>query len=120
MSLEGAGFDVIDLGIDVAPETFVEAIAQNKPQVVGLSALLSTTMLTMKDTIDAIAKAGLRSTVKIMVGGAALRQQFADEIGADFFAPDATSGKDFAKRVTSASKKIKSSSVNGDRYLTSV
>jgi 5-methyltetrahydrofolate--homocysteine methyltransferase len=101
MALEGAGFDVIDLGIDVAPDKFVAAVREHKPQVVGLSALLTTTMLTMKDTVEAIKSAGLRDKVKIMIGGAPVKQQFADDIGADFFGPDSTSGKNYARIVVS-------------------
>jgi len=99
MSLEGAGFEVIDLGIDVSPAKFIDAIKQHKPQVVGMSALLTTTMLSMKDTIEAIKSAGLRDKVKIMIGGAPVRKEFAEEIGADFYGPDATSGKNYAREV---------------------
>jgi len=101
MALEGAGFEVVDLGTDVPPEKFVESIKENKPQVVGLSALLTTTMTAMKDTIEAIKDAGVRDQVKIMIGGAPVRQEFADEIGADFFGPDSTSGRNFARDVAS-------------------
>ncbi len=101
IALEGAGFEVIDLGNDVAPEKFVEAIKEHKPQVIGLSALLTTTMLAMKDTIEAIKSAGLRDQVKVMIGGAPVRQEFADEIGADFYGPDSTSGRNFARDVVS-------------------
>ena len=99
MSLEGAGFEVIDLGIDVSPAKFIDAIKQHKPQVVGMSALLTTTMLSMKDTIEAIKSAGLRDKVKIMIGVAPVRKEFAEEIGADFYGPDATSGKNYAREV---------------------
>lgn len=97
MALEGAGFEVVDLGIDVAPDKFIEAIKAHRPQVVGLSALLTTTMCVMKDTVEAIKAAGL--DVKIMIGGAPVRQEFADEIGADFFGPDSTSGRNFAREI---------------------
>jgi len=97
IALEGAGFEVVDLGIDVAPQQFVEAIKENQPSVVGLSALLTTTMTAMKDTVDAIKAAGL--DVKIMIGGAPVRQEFADEIGADFYGPDSTSGRNYAREV---------------------
>jgi 5-methyltetrahydrofolate--homocysteine methyltransferase len=96
MSLEGAGFEVIDLGMDVPPEKFVEAIATHQPQVMGMSALLSTTMTGMKTTIQAITEAGLRDRVKIMVGGAPVNQAFADEIGADFYGRDSVAAKIFA------------------------
>ena len=101
IALEGAGFEVIDLGTDVSPEKFVETIKKDGPQVIGLSALLTTTMLSMRDTIEAIKGAGLRSKVKIMVGGAPLRKEFADEIGADFYGPDSTSARNFARDVVS-------------------
>ncbi len=99
MALEGAGFEVIDLGNDVSPERFVSAIEEHKPQVIGLSALLSTTMITMKDIIDAIKDAGLREQIKIMIGGAPVRQEFADDIGADYYGPDSTSGMKYAREV---------------------
>jgi len=101
IALEGAGFEVIDLGTDVSPEKFVETIKKDGPQVIGLSALLTTTMLSMRDTIEAIKSAGLRNKVKIMVGGAPLRKEFADEIGADFYGPDSTSARNFARDVVS-------------------
>ncbi len=101
MALEGAGFEVVDLGTDVPPEKFVESIKENNPQVVALSALLTTTMTAMKDTIEAIKDAGVRDQVKIMIGGAPLRQEFADEIGADFFGPDSTAGRNYARDVAS-------------------
>ena len=99
MALEGAGFEVIDLGIDVSPAKFVDAIKQYKPQVVGMSALLTTTMLSMRDTVEAIKGTGLRGEIKIMIGGAPVRKEFADEIGADFYGPDATSGKNYAREA---------------------
>ena len=97
MALEGAGFEVIDLGTDVPPMKFVEAVNQHRPQVLGISALLTTTMWAMKDTVDAVRAAG--SDVKIMIGGAPVRQEFADEIGADFYGFDSTSGRDYAREV---------------------
>ena len=99
MTLEGAGFEVIDLGTDVSPERFAEAVREHSPQVLGISALLTTTMLAMKDTIDILREAGLRDSVKVMVGGAAVRREFATEIGADFYGPDSTSARDFARDV---------------------
>ncbi len=99
MMLEGAGFEVIDLGIDIPAEKFVEAIKTNKPEVVAMSALLTTTMPAMKETIEAIKAAGLRDEVKIMVGGAPVTQNFSDEIGADGYAPDAASAADLAKEL---------------------
>jgi 5-methyltetrahydrofolate--homocysteine methyltransferase len=102
IALEGAGFEVIDIGIDAPPEKFVEAIREHSPQVVGMSALLTTTAAAIKETIDAITKAGLRSKVKIMIGGAPITQDFAREVGADFYGPDSTAGKDFARSVVTA------------------
>ena len=91
MMLEGAGFVIYDLGTDVPPEKFVAAIQENEVDVVALSALLTTTMPSMIATIDAINAAGLRDRVKVVVGGAPVTQEYADEIGADGFAPDASS-----------------------------
>ncbi|MDI6874788.1 corrinoid protein [Candidatus Solincola sp.] len=99
MTLEGAGFEVIDLGVDVPPERFVEAVKEYAPQVLGMSALLTTTMLSMKETLDHLRKEGLRDRVKVMIGGAAVRQEFAVEIGADFYGPDSTAARDFVRRV---------------------
>jgi 5-methyltetrahydrofolate--homocysteine methyltransferase len=97
MMLEGGGFDVIDLGIDVSPEKFSEAIRKHQPQVVGMSALLTTTMREMKGTIETLQEAGLRKQVKVMIGGAPVTDRFAREIGADGYAPDAASAVDCAK-----------------------
>jgi 5-methyltetrahydrofolate--homocysteine methyltransferase len=99
MTLEGAGFEVIDLGKDVTPDKFVAAIKEHEPLVVGMSALITTTMPAMKETIDAISNAGLRSKVKIMVGGAPVTGEYAKEIGADYYGPDSTAGKNFARSV---------------------
>lgn len=101
MSLQGAGFEVIDLGTDASPEKFVEAIKEHSPQVVGMSALLTTTMLAMQSTVEAIEKAGLKNKVKIMIGGAPVREEFARQIGADFYGADSTAGKDWARLVIS-------------------
>ena len=89
MMLEGAGFQVIDLGVDVKPEAFVKAVEEHRPDLIGMSALLTTTMAAMAVTIKAIAGAGLRDSVKIMIGGAAVSDLFAAQIGADGYAPDA-------------------------------
>jgi len=97
MMLEGGGFEVVDLGIDVPQNKFIEAIREHQPQVVGLSALLTTTMKEMKDTIQAIKQAGLKEKVKIIVGGAPVTEKFAREIGADGYAPDAASAVDLVK-----------------------
>src|SRR5919109_839849 len=90
MMLEGAGFKVVNLGRDVAPEKFVAAVQEHGAHIVGISALMTTTMPAMKRTIDALVKAGLRERVKVMVGGAPVSQAFADEIGADGYAKDST------------------------------
>ena len=90
MMLEGAGFKVVNLGRDVAPEAFVTAVEEHGATIVGISALMTTTMPGMKRTIDALARAGLRERVKVMIGGAPVSQAFADEIGADGYARDAT------------------------------
>jgi len=97
MMLEGAGFEVVDLGVDVAPEGFVEAVQEHRPDFVGMSALLTTTMPSMGTTVEALEEAGLREQVKVMVGGAPVTQQFAEEIGADIYAPDASSAANRAK-----------------------
>jgi corrinoid protein of di/trimethylamine methyltransferase len=90
MMLEGAGFKVVNLGRDVAPEKFVAAVEEHQANIVGISALMTTTMPAMKRTIDALLKAGLRERVKVMIGGAPVSQAFADEIGADGYARDST------------------------------
>lgn len=98
MMLEGAGFEVIDLGIDVPAEKFVDAVKQGA-QIVAMSALLTTTMTAMKTTIDALKEAGVRDKAKVLIGGAPVTQNFADEIGADGYARDAASGADKAKEL---------------------
>jgi 5-methyltetrahydrofolate--homocysteine methyltransferase len=99
MSLEGAGFEVVDLGADVTTDRFVSAIKEHRPDVVGMSALLSTTMYIMKDVVEAIDRAGLHAGVKIMVGGAPLNDDYAKKIGADFYGPDCIAGRDYARSV---------------------
>ena len=99
MMLEGAGFEVIDLGLDVSPEQFVESVNEQGAQVVAMSALLTTTMPSMKTTIDAMKEAGLEGKVKTLIGGAPVTQRYADEIGADGYARDAASGADAAKEL---------------------
>jgi len=89
LMLEGAGFEVKDLGVDVPAHKFVNAISEEQPQIVAFSALLTTTMLNMTSAITAIQEAGLRNQVKIIVGGAPVTQDFADQIGADGYSPDA-------------------------------
>lgn len=97
--LEGAGFEVIDLGADVAPEKFVTAVQENKPQVVCLSALLTVTMPAMKTTIDALTNAGVRAGVKVLVGGAPVTVQYAKEIGADGYSDSASSAVTLVKSL---------------------
>ena len=98
MMLKGAGFQVVDIGTDVSPEKFVEA-AMDDVQIIGMSALLSTTIPNMKATIDALEEAGLREKVKTMIGGAIVTQDFADSIGADGYASDAVSAVGAIKRL---------------------
>ncbi len=99
MMLEGAGFETVDLGIDVDPQAFVAAVREHRPQIVGMSALLTTTMVQMKATIEALQEAGVRDSVKIMVGGAPVTEAFARQIGADAYAPDAASAVDVARSL---------------------
>lgn len=99
MMLEGAGFEVIDLGIDVSPEKFVEAVRSNDADIVAMSALLTTTMPNMQVTIDALKVAGLRDKVKVMIGGALLNHQYAREFGADGYSPDANQAVALAKSL---------------------
>jgi len=99
MMLEGAGFEVVDLGVDVGPEKFVEAVRQHSPQIVAMSALLTTTMLSMPDTVKALKDAGLRDKVKVIIGGAPITDSFAAEISADGYRPDASTAVDLAKEL---------------------
>ncbi len=101
MMLEGAGFETIDLGVDVPPAGFVDAVRTHRPHLVGMSALLTTTMPAMKSTIEALEQAGLRSAVKIMIGGAPVTAAYAEQIGADGYAPDAASAVELARRLVS-------------------
>jgi 5-methyltetrahydrofolate--homocysteine methyltransferase len=98
MMLEGSGFEIMDLGVDVAPEAFVNAI-KNGAQIIGMSALLTTTMSSMEGIIQAIKTAGLRDKVKVMIGGAPVTQEYANKIGADAFAPDASSATRVAHQL---------------------
>lgn len=95
--LEGAGFMVTDIGVDVSPDKFIEAAKENNADIIGVSALLTTTIMGMKDVIKAVKEAGLKA--KVMVGGASVTQEFADEIGADGYAPDAPSAVKRAKKL---------------------
>lgn len=97
MMLEGAGFEVIDIGVDVSEEAFVQAVRDYSPQVLCLSALLTTTMNQQLVVIEALKAAGLRDSVKVMVGGAPITQNYADQIGADAYTPDASTAADVAK-----------------------
>ncbi len=105
MMLEGAGFDVVDLGTDVTPDKFVKAVIEHKPKagdiplVIGMSALLTTTMPSMTSTIKALQEAGLREQVKVMIGGAPVTDGFARQIGADGYSPDASSAVRLAKSL---------------------
>ena len=100
MMIEGAGFEVIDLGVDVPAEKFIECMKANPDcKIVALSALLTTTMPAIKDTIEAIKASGLRDTVKIMIGGAPVTQAFADEVGADGYSEDAASAAELANKL---------------------
>jgi 5-methyltetrahydrofolate--homocysteine methyltransferase len=102
MMCEGAGFEVIDLGKDVEPDAFVEAVKESSPDVVGMSALLTTTMRSMEHTINALREAGVRDSVKIMVGGAPVTQEFAEQIGADGYASNAAAASEMAKKMAGA------------------
>ncbi|HDQ73722.1 MAG TPA: cobalamin-binding protein [Chloroflexi bacterium] len=102
MMCEGAGFEVRDIGKDIDPEGFIEAIKEFNPDIVGMSALLTTTMRAMENTIKALEEAGLRDKVKVMVGGAPVTQAFAEQIGADGYASNAASAADLAKQFVGA------------------
>jgi 5-methyltetrahydrofolate--homocysteine methyltransferase len=101
MMLEGAGFEIIDLGVSVSPEKFIEAVKANGANLIGMSALLTTTMPAMKLTIEGLEKAGIRENVKVLVGGAPVTASFAESIGADAYAPDAASAVDVARELIS-------------------
>ena len=99
MMMESSGFKVIDLGVDIGADTFVKVVKEQQVQIIGISALLTTTMLNMKDTIDALKEAGLRDQVKIIIGGAPVTREFAEKIGADGYAADAGSAADLCKTL---------------------
>lgn len=101
MMMEGTGFEVIDLGTDVSPEDFVAAVNEHKPNILGLSSLLTTTMPRMKDTITALEEAGLRDQVIVMIGGAPVTDKYAEEIGADSYSKDAATAATMAKEKVS-------------------
>ena len=102
MMCEGAGFEIKDIGRDVSPEEFVEAVKEWKPDILGMSALLTTTMRAMEGTIKNLEEAGLRDRVKVIIGGAPVTQTFADQIGADGYASNAASAADLAKKLLSS------------------
>ncbi len=99
MMLEGAGFTVVDIGVDIPADKYIEAAKENKAQIVGLSALLTTTMPAMKEIIDALKKDPETKNVKIIVGGAPVTQEYADSIGADGYAADASSAVDISEKL---------------------
>ena len=97
--LEGGGFEMIDLGVNVAPEKFIAAVKEKQANIIAMSALLTTTMPAMKTTIDALKQAGVRSQVKVLIGGAPITQKYADEIGADCYAENAVGAVALAKKA---------------------
>ncbi len=99
--LEGSGFEVIDVGTNVSPAAFAEAVKEHKPQILGLSALLTTTMQALKTTIEFLEQSGLRDQVKVIVGGAPVTEAYAMQIGADGYAPEAASAVTLAKGLVS-------------------
>ncbi|MEO2006968.1 MAG: corrinoid protein [Candidatus Poribacteria bacterium] len=101
MMLEGAGFQIMDLGIDVTPEQFVQAV-KDGADMIALSALLTTTMPAMKDTVEALTAAGIRDQVKVLIGGAPVTETYANEIGADGYGPDAATGAELARSLVAA------------------
>ena len=101
MMLKGAGFEIIDLGVDVKPEEFVEAAKGAKPDILVISALLTTTMLNMPRVIEELKKAGIRDNVKVLIGGAPVSQTYAEEIGADGYSPDSSGAVELARRLVS-------------------
>jgi len=100
--LEGGGFEVIDLGVNVAPEKFIETIKEKQANIVAMSALLTTTMPSMKSTIEALKQAGVRDKVKVLIGGAPITQKYADEIGADGYSENAVGAVALAKKAVGA------------------
>lgn len=100
MMLEGAGFQIVDLGTDVKPQDFVEAAKEHKPSILGMSALLTTTMPKMGETVTALKEAGIRDQIKVMAGGAPVTQDFVEEIGADAYGSNATAAVEKAKGFT--------------------
>ncbi|MFC1965304.1 B12-binding domain-containing protein [Chloroflexota bacterium] len=103
MMMEGAGFTITDLGVDISPEIFAQKVQELKPDIIGMSALLSTTMPAMPQTIEALQKAGLRDKVKVMIGGAPVTERYAQKINADSYASDAGSAVSKAKKLLGVS-----------------
>jgi 5-methyltetrahydrofolate--homocysteine methyltransferase len=99
MMLEGAGFEVANLGTEVSAEKFVQAVQEHQPDILGMSALLTTTMVHMPEVIEALGKTGLRDGVRVMIGGAPVTKEYAQKIGADGYAPDAAAAVELAKRL---------------------
>ncbi len=99
MMMESSGFEVVDAGVDITPEEFAEMVKDEEPDVLGLSALLTTTMLAMRETIEVLEEEGLRDQVKIIIGGAPVTSDFAEEIGADGYAPDAASATEIVEEL---------------------
>ena len=102
MMLESAGFHIVDLGVDVAPEKIIEAVRQHQANIVAMSALLTTTMVNMKAVIEALAAAGLRDKVKVLVGGAPVTDTWAHSIGADGYGKDAPAAVELARQLVTA------------------
>jgi 5-methyltetrahydrofolate--homocysteine methyltransferase len=102
MMMEGAGFEIVDLGTDVSPEKFINAIREHKPEIIAMSALLTTTMPNMVTTIQALKEAGVRDQVKVLIGGAPVTENYARQIGADGFATDASRAVNLAKSLVAA------------------
>ena len=102
MMLEGAGFEIVDLGTDVPPDRFVEAVRAHHPDLVGMSALLTTTMPSMKTTLEALTAAGLRDRIKVIIGGAPVTDTYAGDIGADGYAGDASRAVRLAQSLMTA------------------
>jgi len=101
MLLQGSGFDVVDLGTNITPQQFVDAVKEHNPKIIGLSALLTTTMPKMEETIKALAEAGIRDNVKVMCGGAPVTQSFVEKIGADAYGSNAATASELAKELAS-------------------
>jgi 5-methyltetrahydrofolate--homocysteine methyltransferase len=99
MMMESCGLKVYNIGVDITPEQFVESVKKYQPDIVAMSALLTTTMINMESTIEALKEAGVRDQVKVIIGGAPISKEFADKIGADGYAPDAASATDLCKKL---------------------